>query len=152
MLVLRATRPQGKQIRPTGAVGVHDGIIGGGNELGRPAKRSNGPCVRARCTGCECVACTESGVALPSSQKNSGTGCILLRCPFENYCEGDAAQFFLLVSSSHLVPKSFLTSSTFFQASSFLAVNEARARAYSASGRSNVVMNGQPPELTWPAA
>ena len=46
---------------------------------------------------------------------------------FENCRE--TAQLFLPVSSSHLVPRSCLISSTFFQASSFLATNSARAWA-----------------------
>ena len=60
--------------------------------------------------------------------------------------------FLLPVTSSHLSPSSFLISSTFFQASSFISTKAARPLAYSVSGRSNVVMNGHPPGLNWAAA
>jgi hypothetical protein len=54
----------------------------------------------------------------------------------------------LALLASQLFPFAAEISSTFLQASSFLAVKEARASAYSASGTSSVVMNGQPPELS----
>lgn len=60
--------------------------------------------------------------------------------------------FLFPTSSSHLSPSCFLSSSTFLDASASLASNAARARAYSASDSSKVVMKGHPPELIWGAA